>query len=179
MRGRGGHRPDPVTGSDDPFTHHYSHDPGLADEIPLVVPIEDRSHETSLKAVQLPARIAQAGHLDDGVTSDVEVGAGRKREQVDIPGRDVLTHLARFHAESGGSKLVEQLGLDQVHLAKIGLGRILGDSGPMLDVLTQVGVSFYSESCQETDRWTVVLAEGVALVRGDGGDSWWHGSGRA
>ena len=48
-------------------------------------------------------------------------------------GRDVLAHLPRRHGEAGGAQLVVQLGVDQVHLAQVGLGRVARHPRAVLD----------------------------------------------
>ena len=43
--------------------------------------------------------------------------------------------------EALGAQLVEQFGMDQMHLAQVGLGRILADARAMLDRLAHMGVA--------------------------------------
>ena len=70
-------------------------------------------------AVELRARVAQAGELDDGVLAEVEPGADGQGEQVDAAGRDVLAEVAGCHREPATSELVEQLGLHEVDLPEV------------------------------------------------------------
>src|SRR5690606_29183883 len=73
-----------------------------------------------------------------------------------------------------GTEFVEQLRMDQVDLAEIRSGGILGDSGAVLDGGAHVGIAFHPEPFQEPDGRTLLLAEVVALVGADGHDNWWH-----
>ena len=85
--------------------------------------------------IQLSARIAQARHLDHRRVAQAQPGAGRQPQQVDAAGGDVLAHLPGHHREPGGPELLVQLGVDQVHLAQVGLVRVAGDARAVLDRL--------------------------------------------
>jgi hypothetical protein len=85
---------DHVGRADEAAHEHDPHDAGLADEVAVRVTVEDGTHEAVLVAVDLRARVAQAGQLDDGVVAEVEPGADGQAEQVDAAGRDVLAEVA-------------------------------------------------------------------------------------
>jgi hypothetical protein len=54
--------------------------------------------------------------------------AAGKCEHVQIPDCDVLAELTRLDGEALRIKLSEQLGVEKVHLSKIGLSRVCSDS---------------------------------------------------
>jgi hypothetical protein len=111
-------RPYDATGQDD------SHDAGLSYYRTVFVASEHRSHQARLKVVELGARVAKAGHLDDGIAAQVQPRTRRKAQQVDPAGSHVLPQVPGGDHETGRSQLVMQLGMDQVDLAQVRLDRI-------------------------------------------------------
>ncbi|GAA0977919.1 hypothetical protein GCM10009555_039950 [Acrocarpospora macrocephala] len=57
--------------------------------------------------------------------------------------------------------------MDEVDLAKIGLGRVAGHPAAMLDGDTQMHVTFHAESGEQVDRFLVGLAERVRPAPAD------------
>jgi RecB family exonuclease len=89
---------------------HDAHDPGLQDDVAVVVAVERRLHQARLDAVELRARVAQPGDLDDRIVAETQRRADGQPEQVDTRGRDVLAHLAGLQArESLPGELVVEL----------------------------------------------------------------------
>ena len=72
---------------------NYSHDAGFADQSAVLVPFQSRPHQSRLNAVELGARVAQAGHFDDCHFPEMKARAGGQPEQIDTARGDVLTHL--------------------------------------------------------------------------------------
>ncbi len=68
-----------------PAVQHDAHDPRPAHELTVFVAVEDSWQQAGLKRVDLPARIAQAGHFNDRIGAlsaalcRVEVRAGPAR----------------------------------------------------------------------------------------------------
>ena len=62
---------------------HNAHDPGLADQTAVRVPLERRGHQALLKTVQLDARIAQSRHLDHRTVAEPKLRPRRQAEQID------------------------------------------------------------------------------------------------
>ena len=69
---------DRVAGPDLAGSEHDRHDAGLTDEASVGIAIEHRRHQARLKPVELPARIAQARHLDEGLRSEPKAAADRQ-----------------------------------------------------------------------------------------------------
>jgi hypothetical protein len=65
--------------------------------------------------------------------------------------RDVLAHLTGFHVQSSGAEFVQQLGVEQVHLPKIRLRRILGYSRAMLDSNPEMSVVTHPVTAYKLD----------------------------
>lgn len=151
-------RPHLARGDDD------AHDAGLADEIALRVAVENRRHQSGTIRVELPARIAQPGDLDDGRGADAKPRSARQVEQRKPARQDVLSDAARHDPESGGIELVENLFVKQMHLAQVGLRRILGDARAVLDGRSEVRVALNAEALEQPDALLHVLAEPVRLA---------------
>ena len=63
---------------------HDAHDPGPPDELAPLVVAEHRGHEAAVDPVELPARVAQPGHLDDRRRPEAAAASRRReREQID------------------------------------------------------------------------------------------------
>ena len=111
-------RHDPATG------YHDAHDPGLAHHIAVAIASKNGVEQTRLESVDLSAGVAQSGDLHNRLGPNAQDRSLGECEQVQIPGGDVLAELARLDVETLLTKLSEQLGMDEVHLPKVALGRI-------------------------------------------------------
>jgi hypothetical protein len=140
---------DRVAGADVAGGHHDAHDPGQPDQVAVVVVVEDGAPQPLVDAVELAARVAQAGDLDHRVGAEAEAGAGGQAQQVDAAGGHVLAHPAGLEREAGGAELVVELGVDEVDLAPVGLGRVGPDPGAVLDGHAAVGVALHPEAGQQ------------------------------
>jgi hypothetical protein len=112
-----------------------AHDARFSDEVAALVAPQGRFHQALLNPVQLGTGIAQPRHLDEGVLAQLELCAGRKPEQIDAAGGHVFAHLPGRDGEPGVSKLVVQLGVNQVYLAQVGLALVACHARAMLDRL--------------------------------------------
>jgi hypothetical protein len=151
---------DHVGRADEAAHEHDPHDAGLADEVAVRVTVEDGTHEAVLVAVDLRARVAQAGQLDDGVVAEVEPGADGQAEQVDAAGRDVLAEVARCHGEPATRELVEQLGLHEVDLPEV-RRRVRLASRPVLNCRAGVHVALDADPGREPHHVRVDFGEPV------------------
>ncbi|GGD28905.1 hypothetical protein GCM10007231_30530 [Nocardioides daphniae] len=71
---------------------------------------------------------------------------------------------------TGGTRLVKELGVDQVHLAQVGLERVTTHARAVLHVLTRVRVALDAAPGHERDRLHGCLAEPVLAVAADSDD---------
>ena len=117
----------PSPGMTRPPGYHDAHDPGLAHHLAVAIASKNSVEQTRLESVDLSARVAQPGDLDNRLGPNAQLRAAGQCEQVQIPGGDVLAELTRLDVETLLTKLSEQLGVDEVHLSKVGLGRVCGD----------------------------------------------------
>src|SRR5258708_38945918 len=85
--------------------------------------------------------------------------AGRQRQEFEARSADVLAEIAGLHVEALGAQFVEQLGMDQMHLAQIRLRRILAYPRAMLDRLAHMGVAGDTETGQQPDAQARRLPE--------------------
>lgn len=100
----------------------------------------------------------------------MEAGSRRQLEERDAAGRDVLSHRAGRHRETGAGQLVVQLTVDEVHLPQVRLRGIPGDPRPVLHRRPAMRVPLDAETDQETDRRPVHLADTVGRLAAYGGD---------
>ncbi len=98
------------------------HDAGFTNEIALHITPKHGGAQTGLKLVELGARITQAGYFDHRKITDMQPGALGKPQQINAPRCNILAHIAGHHVETGRSQGIVQLGVDEMHLTKVGLG---------------------------------------------------------
>src|SRR5215472_19190044 len=137
------------------------HDAGFADEVAPFFAAERRGHQPRLYPVQLAARVAQPGHLDDRRAAEMEPGAGRQSEQINAAHRDILAHLPGRDAEAGFAQFVMQFGMNEVDLAQIRLARIAFDARAVLHARAGMRVAFDAEPREQPDTLFVRLAHCV------------------
>src|SRR6266508_2291155 len=125
--------PDRVPGAYLAAGEHDAHHAGSAYHRAGVVAVDQGGHQPVLDAVELSARVAQPGHFDHCGVAQVQPGPGGQAEQVDPAGGDVLTHLTCGNGEALGGEVGVQLGVDQVHLAEVGLARVARHPAAVLD----------------------------------------------
>ena len=140
---------------------HDPHDARAPNDGSSVGALEDRLKETRPEGFNLTARIAQPGHPNDRSRADADQRTRREPKKRKTASRDVLAHLTRFDRESSRAELAEQFGVQEMHLPKIGLGRILGDSGPMLDRSPEVRIVTHSVTVYELDAGDTDLGKRV------------------
>ncbi len=102
----------------------------------MLVTIQYCGHQTRLEVIQLETGIAQASDLDHCCDTQVQSCASGQPKQINAARGDVLAHLPGRNDEASGLEFVMKLGVNQVHLAQIGLARIASYPRAMLDRLT-------------------------------------------
>ncbi len=168
MRLRRHHDTDGVAWSHLAAFEDDGHDAGLADEFSVVVTRQYRRHQAGLETIQLGTRIPQAGHLDHRRIPQVQPRADRQPEEINAAGGDILTHLPGGHGKARVPQFVKQLGMNEMHLAPIGLARVVHHPRAMFDPLTHVRITLGSKSGQKPDAFLILLAESVHRVTANG-----------
>ena len=67
-----------------------------------------------------------------------------------------------------------QLGMDQMHLPKVELGRVTFDTRAMLDRHTQVSIAFHAQASEQTNLCLIWFNKSMFWVEADGGDDSGH-----
>src|SRR5437868_6405626 len=101
--------------------------------------------------------------------------AGRQGQQINAGGRDVLAKLTRLYRKAFRAQLVEQFGMNQMHLTQIGQLRVLADARAMLERLAHMGVAGDTQSLEQANAAARRLAEMMTGAKADGCDAA-HGS---
>jgi hypothetical protein len=152
--------------------HQYSaHDASFADELAALVPSEDGSEQSRLKAIQLRTGIPEPRDLDDDLGTEAEPGTDRQSEQIDPAGGHILAEVTRAHGEPCRAQFIVQFGVDEVHLAEVGLSRVPRHARTMSDSSPLVGVALHAQTSDEVDSRLRRLAEGVSGAPGHRDDN--------
>jgi len=131
-------------------------------------------HEPGLELVKLAARIAQSGDFDHRFAAYMEPRAGRQPEQIDAARRDVFTHHTGPKVEAEGAQLVEQLGMYQVHLAKVGCVPKSHKAGEVFACRALMDISFDAEGGDQRDPVRHRFGEAVGRASADCRDNAVH-----
>ena len=108
--------------------------PALRTSVALLVALERRGHQPRLDPVQLLARVAQAGHLDHRLARRGAAARPAGRPSRSTPRVVTFSPICPAPtSKPGGPQLVVQLGVDQVHLAQVGLLGVARDPRAVLD----------------------------------------------
>ena len=97
----------------------------------------------------------------------MEQGASRQREHVEALGQDVLAQVTLGELVAVVTGVVEELGVNQVHLAQVGLRRVHGHPRTVLHRHPGVGVTFDPVALDQGDALARVLAEPMLAVLAD------------
>jgi len=144
-----------------------THDPSLAEQLPVFVSVKNRRQQPELEVVQLTTGISQPGHFDDRVGTDMQPGTARQLEEVETPGGDVLSHLARSDVEAAIAQLVVKFGMNEVDLPQVRLSRVGPDPGAMLHGHSGMRIVVHSDTDNELDAVLIRLAELVHSATAD------------
>ena len=115
--------------------------------------------------------LRKSGDLDHGACPQMQPRARRQRQQIDAVSGDVLAEVGGTHDKTLHPQFLEQFGVDQVHLAQVGLGRIAADAGTVLDRLAHMGVAGDAQSREQANAQGRRLAEVMAAAGADGDDA--------
>ncbi len=96
------------------------------------------------------------------------MGPARQVQQGESDRGDVLPQLAGAYVEALPLQFGEQLGVDEMNLAKVGLRRVFGDAGAMLHGGTGVSIALHAETLQQGDLRRGDFAEPVFAVMANG-----------
>ncbi len=160
---------DRIARANRPTRDNHGHDTCLAEDSALRRAGHDLFQQVRTEGVDLPAGIAESGHLDDRVLAQAQAGSTREGDEIEVVGEDVLAELTRRDIEAGRGQFHEQLGWEEMYLAKVGLARIRRDLGAVLHGRAGVRVAHDPEPGQQSDRRSRKLAEavlGMAAHRG-------------
>ncbi len=166
---------DPVSRANLAAFEHDRHDPGLAQQR-AVGRLRERCRQRARAyvGVDLAARIAQPGHLDQRCRSDPQTHAARQREQVDALRGDVLAERARRNLEARCGQLLEKLGMDQVDLTQVGRFRLLRLARKVLHGRPRMCIALDTEPFDQRDAVARHFREAVRGIAGDGEDAGAH-----
>ena len=140
------------------------HDPGLADQVAVGIVPEHGLEQTGLKRLDLPAGIAQAGDLDQGLGAKAKPRSRWQCQQVDAAGSHVFSDRARPQVEPAGVKLLEQLLVDEMHLPQIRNMTEFPDVRAVLHRFAHVRIASDAKTGDEENRRLVGLGERVLLA---------------
>lgn len=90
----------------------------------------------------------------------------RKAQQVYALGRDVFAKVRWLHRKAFFGSFIEQLRVDQMDLAEIGLGWIGSYACTVLHPFTQMSVTSNAQTCDDLDLRNNLLREIVSLIPG-------------
>jgi hypothetical protein len=166
---------DDIAGSGAAAGNDHAHDPGLAHEGTIRGTVQNGLQQARHELIDLGTRVAQTGHLHHSVRSEPKLRTPGQGEQVDASGRNILAQLTRSDLEALLPQLVEQLRLDQVDLAKVGLRWVCRHTGTVLHRDTGVRVTGDPDSRQQPDLVHDGLAEAMLMIRAHGDDGRQHG----
>jgi hypothetical protein len=97
-----------VAGSDFPGRQNDRHDTSEANELTGFVAMGEASQQIRFERIDLLARITQTGDLDRGLVAELQPGSGRKTQQVEALGQNILTEPTRFDCESLFAELTQE-----------------------------------------------------------------------
>ena len=136
-----------------------SHDSRLANKLSLAVAVEHGGQEAFLKTVDLNAGIAQARQFHDGGSTEMQLRANGKGEQVDAARGDVLAHLSGRDGIAFCGQFPEEFRVNEMNLAQVRLQGIGGDAGAVPDRFSRMGVTLDAEPGNKPNALHIRLGE--------------------
>lgn len=162
---------DDVAGANHPANKNNGHDSAFPLDGAVLRATKHFAKQARLETVDLLARIAETSHPHGRVLAESQDCVRWETKQIDAPGGDVFAHLARRHGVTRGGHLVKQLGMDQMHLPKIGLRRIAGHPGEMLHGDAGVRIPVHTPALNKHDLVNDGFAELMVGVAADGNNA--------
>src|SRR5579872_1305499 len=154
--------------------YYDRHDPGLADELSVRLPVQDRRQQAGLKLLDLMAGIAQTGHFEDHLASNSQQGARRQCEKVDTTCGDIFSELSRGHMKALRSQLIKQLCVNQMDLTKVWLAGVDADSGAVFNLASLMRIALNAEPGRDFDFVRRLFRKAMLAVSRDGNDMCTH-----
>jgi hypothetical protein len=167
---RQGHA-DGIARFDAPARHDDRHDTRAANDFARCVTGPHLREKAFMQTIDLTARISKSRHFDARIRAEREKRSGWQGEQIDTSGRDVLTECTGLDLEALLAEFPEEFALDEVDLAKIGLGRIRGDATSMFHRLAAMDIALDAQALEEAKRSLAGLREGVGVATREGEDA--------
>ncbi len=164
---------DRIANSDRAAANHHAHHARELGDVAIVVNRPNLLQQAFLKVVDLAAGISQAGDDDNGIATDAQRGPNRQPKQIETGGGDVLTQITGRHIVPLRCDVFEELLMDEVHLAQIGLCGVDGHPRAVLHLGPGVRIACDADAGNQLDRVGRILRERVmvALVQGGDGSS--------
>lgn len=132
---------DAISDSDDASEHDDTHDSRPTNQRAVTVAITDLLEQAGPERLDLRARVAQAGHRNQGRLTEPKNGPHRQIVELKIFRRDVLAKVARNHTVPAVCKHVEQFACKEMDLTQVRLAGVDSNPGAMLYERPGVSVS--------------------------------------
>lgn len=154
-----------VADSDDATEHDNTHDPGPAHQYARPISVADPLQQAGLERFDLSTGVTKTGDRNESGLAKPKHRSDGQVVDVDTTRRDVLAQLARGHLVPGGGKHLKQLAGDEVNLSEVRLVGVSSDTRAVLHEWSGVGVSSYTDTCNELDLLDRVFREIVCLAQ--------------
>ncbi len=109
-------------------------------------------HEARLELIELLTGIAQACEPEHYLPANVQLRSLGQSEEIYPCGRDVLAELARLDGEALLLEFREELTVNEVHLAQVGLSWVPCYARPMFHGNSAVRIAFNAEAGDHRNR---------------------------
>lgn len=140
------------------------HDAGLANKFAIGRAIQHSIEKPGLEILYLGARVAQARCFQNDLVANSDQSALRQPQQIDPARGDVLAKICGRDIKTLFRKLVEKLGMNEMHLPQIGLRRI----GPHNSYLIEITAKVLKATDPETGKAMVDMILDEAGQKGTG-----------
>lgn len=178
---------DQIARLDNAASHDNAHDACLAGDVAHILRLHLRP-QTLLESVYINAGLSESCDFNYRIGTQMQSRARRQTKQIDSMRRNVFAEFAWRDDESIGTQRIEQLGLNQVHLTKIGCTRRSSFVVAMLHRRAAMRIAFDAQALEQMNARLGPFAEVVSVIQmnrhhsgvgvgDDGGDasSCWHG----
>jgi hypothetical protein len=164
---------DGVADADLPTAQDHRHHTGPV--VSSAGAVGEALQQTGLEVLDLETGRPSSGETEQDA-SDPERGAHGQGQQVRAARGDVLAEVAWVDHETIVKQLVEELALDQVDLAEVGLRGVGCDARTMPHGGAEVSIALHPHPSDELERWLRRLREVVARTAVEMGDLARHGT---
>lgn len=160
---------DHVVGPNNTALKYHCHNACFADQLTVWPPVKDRCQQPALKAFDLGAGVAQTCHFQNHTPPDSETSVSRQTEQIDAARTNIFTHVAGFDPKTLLAKLLEQFGMDQMHLPKVRLGGVGCYARAVLNRGPLVCIAFDTKPGKDGDGRNQSFRKAMLHISGYGG----------